>query len=107
MLNRCCAFALLLCAWVLWEEVQGYNVGRGNFTLWFLRAADETKAACGDALSAAMKRAQARPVAAGFKRSVGDTSISDSAENGSVTRFYQFWCLPAGTDPRPRYPPKE
>ena len=98
-MNRSCAIVALLCAWVLWREVDTTEKGR-TVTFWTLEAAEETKRECLDSLKARLVRSFGEKGDPAGYITIGDTWALEKYE--SKTRRHTYWCLPAGTDPRPR-----
>jgi hypothetical protein len=91
-------------AWVVWYYHKTFVPGGTPREFWAVAGAEETKARCQEVAKHWADATSAGP--AEWKRERGTTI--DGAETLRYTvdsaQLYDLWrCLPAGTDPRPRY----
>jgi hypothetical protein len=102
--RRCATLAALLCAWVLWEEVESSR-GSGREVAWRAADAAESRADCQGLLSKRLDEIADRQPREGWKRSRTPREFMEVSPEGGVSLRVRLTCLPGGTDPRPR--PKE
>ena len=91
-------------AWVVWYYHRAFVPGATPREVWAIAGAEETKAGCQEV---AKRWADATSAGREERKRERGTTI-DGAETLSYTvdsaQLYDSWrCLPAGTDPRPRY----
>ena len=100
------ATAYAECAWVLWEQTTSTATQQITES-WAISEAYESRGACAVDRLEAVARFRARAVPEGTKNEVSGFTMTTYFLDGSGARrgwkSTQVWCLPAGTDPRPRY----
>lgn len=108
-MNRCPAIALLLCAWVLWEENDWRVRGKEPSIWWVLSDAYEKRSECVQDRREMIDRFRQLPKKEGVEYEVRGAytmitwNLDKDGNKGASSRATKLWCLPAGTDPRPRY----
>lgn len=99
-MSRCLVVAWLLCAWVLWSYARESGVQS-----WLIDGAEETKAACetklADYVRIALDEKPKQPNARKIR--VSSSVVRTVSPEGNVIESERFFCLPSGTDPRPRF----
>ena len=99
-MTRSCALLGFLFAWVLWHEATTTPKDGRAFTDWYLVGAEETKKECSTLMRATLVRSFGEYGDPSGFVTVGDTWAREKYESRTTT--HQYWCLPNGTDPRPR-----
>lgn len=98
----------LLCGWVLWQQ---YDVAMSKLpgeaeVRWAIEDAYESRTECVRERFARKDAFLARPPQRGITREVRGAQLITWFEGPDGTRAgsrsEQYWCLPVGTDPRPR-----
>jgi len=98
--RRCASLAALLCAWVLWEEVESSR-GSGRELTWRPSDATETRADCHALLAKRLDEVADRPSREGWKRTRTAREFIEVSSEGTISLRVRLTCLPGGTDPRP------
>jgi hypothetical protein len=95
---------ILLCAWVLWQEMQlvDREVTAGGASEWSIVDAFEKKKECGAALTKERDQIASEKLSEGWERKVYKSTVFQTRK-GKLDLNVKWQCLPAGTDPRPRY----
>ena len=100
-MNRSCAIVGLLCGWVLWMEADVIVAGKSS-RFWRLLGAEEAKAGCETLRTDKIKARHTPPTGDGWKLKISGSMVDETNADKGIYRTYTYWCLPAGTDPRPR-----
>lgn len=95
--------AAVLCAWVLWEDLESVRGGSKDRNIRPIDAT-ESRAECQALLAQRLDEVSARPAPTGWKRSKMAREFFESNPEGTLTLNIRLTCLPNGTDPRPRQP---
>lgn len=93
--------AVLLCAWVLWEDLESTRGGTRERTIRPIDAS-ESRADCQTMLANRLDEVSARTSPNGWKRSKTAKEFFESNPDGTLTLNVRLLCLPDVTDPRPR-----
>jgi hypothetical protein len=95
----------LLCGWVLWHETEHFSatVTTSPVKDWFIGAAEESKRDCEKELARSMLLLGKRQLREGWTRKLGGASMEDKNATSTQAVTHSLQCLPAGTDPRPRF----
>jgi hypothetical protein len=95
--------AAVLCAWVLWEDVEST---RGGTKERAIRPVDatESRADCHALLARRMDEVAARTSNQGWRRTRTAGEFLEISPDGTLAFSVRLTCLPNGTDPRPRSP---
>ena len=103
-MTRRAVLPILLCGWVLWMEEYPARRDRPGGETWFIEDATETRAECLDLRTTVMaSKVQIDRSAPHVTVKAGNTWVT--VEDALGRRRQSFYCLPAGTDPRPRFKP--
>ena len=95
---------ILLSAWVLWQEMQlvDRETKPTGASDWSIVEAFEKKTECGAALTKERDRLAGEKLSQGWERKIYKSTVLQTRKGGLELNV-RWQCLPAGTDPRPRY----
>jgi hypothetical protein len=100
--KRCAhLLASLLCAWVLWEDVESARGGAKEHIIKPIDAV-ETRADCRTLLGRRLDEVASRTTAQGWRRTRTSSEFLEISPDGTLSLTVKLTCLPNGTDPRPR-----
>lgn len=93
--------ACAVCAWVLWEQAETTK-GSATEQAWRVIDAAETRDGCVDLRTQRIKELAAVTARNDWRRRVTDREFYEINPTGTLETRVRLYCLPSGTDPRPR-----
>jgi hypothetical protein len=91
------------CGWVLWVYQKYTAPGRGSEVEWFIHSAFDGRDPCNNGRRALIKEDTSTAPSSGWNRTVSDEYVIEMNRETQARKSTRYICLPAGTDPQPRY----